>query len=71
MFDATNGMRSERNELVEFLSSNCGFKVFFIESICVDDSIVEANILQVKVNGPGYDGINKEQAVLDYKAKIK
>ena len=70
MFDATNGIRSERNELVRFLASNCGFKVFFIESICID-SIVEANILQVKVNGPGYDGINKEQAVLDYKAKIK
>jgi hypothetical protein len=36
-----------------------GFKLFFVESICFDQSIIESNIREVKVMSPDYASFEK------------
>ncbi|ESO11360.1 hypothetical protein HELRODRAFT_186255 [Helobdella robusta] len=71
VFDATNGRRDERQHIFDVLTIKCGFKTFFVESFCHGDKIVEANIRQVKINHPDYRGLTVEEAVADFKKKIK
>lgn len=47
-----------------------GYKLFFVESLCDDPSIVESNIRQVKINSPDYQGMDKEKAVEDFLQRI-
>jgi 6-phosphofructo-2-kinase/fructose-2,6-biphosphatase 2 len=48
-----------------------GFKLFFVESICEDPSIVEANIREVKVHSPDYTDMNKDDALHDFIQRIE
>lgn len=43
--DATNTTRERRKLLFEIIQVKHKFKLFFIESICDDPTIVEANVL--------------------------
>lgn len=45
VLDATNTTRERRNLLVEHVKDKHKFKIFFVESICDDPNIIEANIL--------------------------
>ncbi len=47
------------------------FQVFFIESICDDPKIIEANIKTVKLTSPDYVGTDPEDAVKDFLQRIK
>ena len=48
-----------------------GFKLFFVESICDDPKIIEANILEVKVTSPDYKHFDKEKVLHDFLERIK
>ena len=45
VIDATNTTRSRRKMLRELITEEHNFRLFFIESICDDPAIIEANIL--------------------------
>ena len=49
-----------------------GFKLFFVESICNDEKIIESNIKEVKVTSPDYkDYENFEHVLNDFKQRIE
>ncbi|KAL3853720.1 hypothetical protein ACJMK2_017238 [Sinanodonta woodiana] len=69
--DATNTTRDRRKLLVELICENNNFKLFFVESICDDPEIIEANILEVKVCSPDYSGMDKTEAMQDFLQRIE
>ena len=44
VYDATNTTYSRRQLIYDFVVEKYGYKLFFVESICEDPEIVEANI---------------------------
>lgn len=70
VYDTTNGTREDRKSIYEYLSLECGFKTFFVESYCYDDNIIEENIRKVKISGPDYVDMAEEIAVKEFKRKI-
>ncbi|XP_053169891.1 6-phosphofructo-2-kinase/fructose-2,6-bisphosphatase 3 isoform X3 [Scomber japonicus] len=70
VFDATNTTRERREMILKFGSENA-FKVFFIESVCDDPSVIASNIMEVKVSCPDYRDCNKTDAMLDFQRRIE
>ncbi|XP_048840389.1 6-phosphofructo-2-kinase/fructose-2,6-bisphosphatase 1-like isoform X1 [Brienomyrus brachyistius] len=70
VFDATNTTRDRREIILSFGKEN-GYKVFFVESICHDPDIIEANIMQVKLSSPDYKDCDKEEALEDFLKRIE
>jgi len=70
VFDATNTTRERRKYLYNKVVLEKGFKLFFVESICNDPKIIEANILEVKVTSPDYKHFDKEQVLKDFLERI-
>ena len=70
IFDAINGTHERRLEILESLDA-VGIRCLFIESICTDPAIVEANIRSVKISSPDYKGWNPDEAVEDFTKRIK
>lgn len=70
MFDATNTTRERRKLLHQQVVVEKGYKLFFIESICDDESIVDANIKEVKVSSPDYVDSDQGEVVTDFKKRI-
>jgi len=70
VFDATNTTRERRKFLHDKIVLEHGYKLFFIESVCDDPSIVDANIKEVKVSSPDYVNIATEEVVSDFKKRI-
>ncbi|KAK3518964.1 hypothetical protein QTP70_016211 [Hemibagrus guttatus] len=46
-------------------------QVFFIESICDDPEIIEANIMEVKLSSPDYENCDKDEVVEDFLKRIE
>ncbi|GAA5813708.1 hypothetical protein MFLAVUS_007195 [Mucor flavus] len=69
IYDATNSTKQRRQWLHEKLTKE-HVQVFFIESICQDESIILDNIREVKLSSPDYVNIDPEEAVSDFKARI-
>ena len=44
--------------------------VVFVESICNDPAIVEANVRETKLRSPDYEGIPPDEAVRDFRLRI-
>ena len=70
MFDATNTTIERRRLIREIIVDKMGYKLFFVESLCDDPSIVESNIRQVKINSPDYADMNNEDALKDFLMRI-
>jgi 6-phosphofructo-2-kinase/fructose-2,6-biphosphatase 2 len=70
VFDATNTTRERRKYLYQRVVLEKGFKLFFVESICDDPKIIEANILEVKVTSPDYKHFDKEKILHDFLERI-
>uniref|UniRef100_A0A8C7H7A4 6-phosphofructo-2-kinase/fructose-2,6-biphosphatase 4a n=1 Tax=Oncorhynchus kisutch TaxID=8019 RepID=A0A8C7H7A4_ONCKI len=70
VFDATNTTRERRGTITAFAEQN-GFKVFFVESVCEDPEVIAENIVQVKLGSPDYTNCNTEEAMEDFKKRIK
>ena len=54
IFDATNSTRARRAWIIEQLRQT-GAKIIFIESVCVDEKMIQQNILHAKVGTKGKD----------------
>ncbi|XP_076153032.1 6-phosphofructo-2-kinase/fructose-2,6-bisphosphatase 3 isoform X4 [Alosa pseudoharengus] len=70
VFDATNTTRERRDMVLNFGNEN-GFKIFFIESVCDDPSVIASNIMEVKVSCPDYQDCNKTDAMEDFQKRIE
>ncbi len=70
IYDATNGTRERRDLLVKRCESE-GLPIIFVESVCSDPSLVEANVRETKISSPDYVGIDPDSAVSDFRARIK
>ncbi|KAF5386441.1 hypothetical protein D9757_005843 [Collybiopsis confluens] len=70
IYDANNGTRAARQLLAEKFH-NKGIHVIFLESLCDNKEIIEANIRSVKISSPDYRGWNPDDAVEDYYTRIQ
>ncbi|XP_041048374.1 6-phosphofructo-2-kinase/fructose-2,6-bisphosphatase 4-like [Carcharodon carcharias] len=70
VFDATNTTRERRETIINFAEQN-GYKVFFVESVCEDPEVIEANIVQVKLGSPDYSDCNNDEAISDFLKRIE
>uniref|UniRef100_A0A182N9R7 6-phosphofructo-2-kinase domain-containing protein n=1 Tax=Anopheles dirus TaxID=7168 RepID=A0A182N9R7_9DIPT len=71
VFDATNSTRERRRMIREIVVKKMGYKLFFVESICDDPSIIEQNIMEVKVSSPDYRNMNMDEALSDFRLRIE
>src|SRR5260221_1499613 len=69
IYDATNTERSRRNVIRERCAS-AGVKVLFVETICDDEQIIEANVRNNKLGLPDYAGMDAEAAFRDFRSRI-
>ncbi|VUZ43135.1 unnamed protein product [Hymenolepis diminuta] len=70
VFDATNTTRKRRDMIYEHCKEH-KFKIIFVESICDNKDVIQASILEVKVNSPDYIGMDKEVAMQDFLKRIE
>ncbi|KAI7871559.1 6-phosphofructo-2-kinase-domain-containing protein [Spinellus fusiger] len=70
IYDATNSTCARRKWLYESLSQQ-DIQVLFIESICQDESLILANIKEVKLSSPDYANVDPEDAAVDFRARIE
>jgi len=69
IYDATNSTKKRRR----WVSEQCqqaGLDVLFIETLCNDSAIIDANIRDTKLLAPDYKGVDEGQAVTDFRARI-
>ncbi|NRA31827.1 MAG: histidine phosphatase family protein [Polyangiaceae bacterium] len=69
ILDATNSSR-ERRQFVQARFDSEGIQVLFVEVLCDDSEMIEANIRQTKLASPDYAGIDADEAVRDFRARI-
>ncbi|MEZ4238836.1 MAG: 6-phosphofructo-2-kinase/fructose-2,6-bisphosphatase [Myxococcota bacterium] len=69
IYDATNATRARRDLVVRRLAE-AGLAPVFVESVCTDPAIVEANVRETKVSMPDYAGADPDAAVADFRARI-
>ena len=70
VFDATNTTRERRKLLYQRIVVEKGYKLFFVESICNDDTIIESNIKEVKTASPDYTNFTEDRVLDDFKKRI-
>ncbi|XP_053951109.1 6-phosphofructo-2-kinase/fructose-2,6-bisphosphatase 1 [Anastrepha ludens] len=71
VFDATNSTSDRRQLIYDTVVKQHNFRLFFVESICDDPSIIEQNIKEVKVSSPDYINMNTELVVRDFLQRIE
>lgn len=71
VFDATNSTRDRRKLIHDIVVGKWGYKLFFVESICDDPTIIEQNIMEVKVSSPDYENMDIDQALSDFLLRIE
>lgn len=69
IYDATNTTRERRRLLLE-RCERAGHQVVFVESICDDESIIDANVRETKLLSPDYVAFAPDAAVRDFRARI-
>ncbi len=69
VYDANNSIQSKRNEIREKYGK-LGVHVMFLESICTDPKVVEANVRSVKLSSPDYTDWDSEKAMQNYYSRI-
>ncbi|KAI7899839.1 6-phosphofructo-2-kinase-domain-containing protein [Cokeromyces recurvatus] len=70
IFDGNNVTESRRRHIHDKLLSN-DIHPLFLEFICNKPDIILANIRSVKISSPDYVGWDPEEAVKDYRRRIK
>lgn len=71
VYDATNAAFERRKLIHDIICKKFGCKLFFVESVCDDPNIIEANLKEVKVHSPDYRNKNVEDALLDFMFRIE
>ena len=69
IYDATNIERSRRDTIFRRCSA-LGMQVVFVESICEDASVIEANLRENKLRSPDYQDVDPEEAARDFHERI-
>lgn len=69
IYDATNSTKARRHWVQE-QCRRAGIQVVFIESICDDEAVIEANVRETKLTSPDYDNLDPEDAADDFRARI-
>jgi broad specificity phosphatase PhoE/predicted kinase len=69
ILDATNSTRARRAWLAERCRA-ANVPLVFVEVVCNDPAIVEANVRETKITSPDYIGVDPDQAVADFRARI-
>ena len=60
-----------RAKLVERVKREPGLQLIFLESVCDDPKIIDANIaVKVSAGDPDYDGMTREKAEKDFRDRI-
>ncbi|XP_045136979.1 6-phosphofructo-2-kinase/fructose-2,6-bisphosphatase-like isoform X5 [Portunus trituberculatus] len=71
VFDATNTTMLRRRLIFDKVVREMEYKLFYVESICDDPSIIESNIREVKVSSPDYSDMTAEDALTDFLQRIQ
>jgi broad specificity phosphatase PhoE/predicted kinase len=69
IYDATNST-AERRARVRERCERAGAGVLFVELICEDRAVIEANIRETKVTSPDYADVDPETAARDFRNRI-
>lgn len=69
IYDAVNASTGVRRN-VHKQFSDAGIQTIFVESVCTDEYIIQANVRNVKVSSPDYAGWDPQSAVEDYLRRI-
>ncbi len=69
IYDATNSTRARRH-IVEQRCRERGIPLVFIESMCDDPALIDGNVRETKLSMPDYAGMDPEEAVRDFRARI-
>ncbi|GAC97263.1 fructose-2,6-bisphosphatase [Pseudozyma hubeiensis SY62] len=69
VYDANNSIQSRRYAIREKYGK-LGVHVMFLESICTDPKVVEANVRSVKLSSPDYTDWDPERAMQNYYERI-
>ncbi|KAG8196323.1 hypothetical protein JTE90_013808 [Oedothorax gibbosus] len=70
VYDATNTTFERRKLIFNIVCEKFGCKLFFVESLCDDASIIADNIKEVKVNSPDYKDRDVEEALKDFTLRV-
>ncbi|KAL9649757.1 hypothetical protein ABK040_009572 [Willaertia magna] len=78
IFDATNTTRERRQMIIDVLTNKENIQhridnhhIIFVESICNDSEIIEANVRDIKIKSDDYKGVNPVDAIKDFIQRIK
>jgi broad specificity phosphatase PhoE/predicted kinase len=76
IFDATNTTRERRKLIIDTMLKDKELamttkRVIFVESICNDKKIIDANIRDIKIKSSDYNNVDAEQAFKDFLGRIK
>ena len=72
IFDATNTTDQRRRQLLDRALKQCpDIKVLFIESICDDPKVLEANLQHKVKSSPDFVGVDPDKAKADFLARIR
>jgi broad specificity phosphatase PhoE/predicted kinase len=69
IYDATNVERSRRDRIYQRCKAE-GFEVVFVETICEDAAVIEANLRENKLRSPDYQNVDPEEAARDFRERI-
>jgi broad specificity phosphatase PhoE len=69
IYDATNA-EPARRKIIRDVCSAADVRVLFVEIICDDPAIIDANVRRNKLNLPDYAGISADEAFRDFQARI-
>jgi len=68
IFDATNSTEERRRFLIQKFHGT--YQYLFLESVCNDPAVLEANYRYKMMFSPDYKGVDVEQAMVDFKERI-
>ena len=68
ILDATNSDVARRQKIIDRIHQEDDLKVLFVESICTDTELLEAN-MRLKLQGPDYRGKDPVEALKDFKER--
>lgn len=71
IFDATNTSRERRQIIHDYCTKTYCFRLFWVESLCDDPKVIEANVREVKVSSPDYKNVDSVSAVNDFLERIR
>lgn len=72
ILDATNSTLERRKTIMNHVRERAGseLNVLFLESLCVDDNLLESN-MRLKLSGPDYKDKDPVEALADFKKRVK